>query len=67
MPSIAHLIHVYGLLVVAGLIGLECVGLPSPGETVLIVAYQPIQSLTQDDFLVAISTVVAHCEKRDVS
>ena len=38
MPSIAHLIHVYGLLVVAGLIGLECVGLPFPGETVLIVA-----------------------------
>src|SRR6476620_4935887 len=38
MPSIAHLIHVYGLLVVAGLIGLECVGLPFPGETVLIAA-----------------------------
>jgi membrane protein DedA with SNARE-associated domain len=38
MSSIAHLIHVYGLLVVAGLIGLECVGLPFPGETVLIVA-----------------------------
>jgi membrane protein DedA with SNARE-associated domain len=38
MPSIAYLIHAYGLLVVAGLIGLECVGLPFPGETVLIVA-----------------------------
>src|SRR6478736_2740145 len=38
MPSIAHLIHLYGLLVVAGLIGLECVGLPFPGETVLIVS-----------------------------
>jgi membrane protein DedA with SNARE-associated domain len=38
MPSISHLIHAYGLLVVAGLIGLECVGLPFPGETVLIVA-----------------------------
>jgi membrane protein DedA with SNARE-associated domain len=38
MPSIAHLIHAYGLPVVAGLIGLECVGLPFPGETVLIVA-----------------------------
>jgi membrane protein DedA with SNARE-associated domain len=38
MPSIEHLIHVYGLPVVAGLIGLECVGLPFPGETVLIVA-----------------------------
>jgi membrane protein DedA with SNARE-associated domain len=34
----AHLIHVYGLLVVAGVIGLECVGLPFPGETVLIAA-----------------------------
>jgi membrane protein DedA with SNARE-associated domain len=38
MSSIAQLIHVYGLLVVAGLIGLESVGLPFPGETVLIVA-----------------------------
>jgi len=38
MPSIAHLIHPCGLLVVAGLIGLECVGLPFPGETVLVVA-----------------------------
>jgi membrane protein DedA with SNARE-associated domain len=38
VPSIAHLVHAYGLLVVAGLIGLECVGLPFPGETVLIVA-----------------------------
>jgi len=38
MPSIAHLIHAYGLLVVAGLIGLECVGIPFPGETVLIIA-----------------------------
>ena len=38
MSSIAHLIHVYGLLVVAGLIGLESVGFPFPGETVLIVA-----------------------------
>ncbi len=38
MPSIAHLIHVYGLVVVAGVIGLEGVGLPFPGETVLILA-----------------------------
>jgi membrane protein DedA with SNARE-associated domain len=38
MPSIAHLIHDYGLVVVAGIIGLECVGLPVPGETVLILA-----------------------------
>jgi membrane protein DedA with SNARE-associated domain len=38
MPSIAHLIHVYGLLVVAVVIGLECIGIPFPGETVLIIA-----------------------------
>lgn len=38
MPSIAHLIHAYGLLVVAGVIGLEGVGIPVPGETALIVA-----------------------------
>ena len=38
MPSISHLIHAYGLVVVAGLVGLECVGLPFPGETVLIAA-----------------------------
>jgi membrane protein DedA with SNARE-associated domain len=38
MPSIAHLIHAYGLLVVAGVVGLEGVGIPLPGETALIVA-----------------------------
>jgi membrane protein DedA with SNARE-associated domain len=38
MPSIAHLIHVYGLLVVAGVVGLEGVGIPLPGETALIIA-----------------------------
>ena len=38
MPSFAHLIHVYGLLVVAVFIGLENVGIPFPGETVLIIA-----------------------------
>ena len=38
MPSIAHLIHDYGLVVVAGVIGLESVGFPFPGESVLIVA-----------------------------
>jgi len=39
MPStIAHLIHAYGLLVVAGVVGLEAVGIPLPGETALIVA-----------------------------
>jgi membrane protein DedA with SNARE-associated domain len=48
MPSIAHLIHVYGLLVVTGLIGLECVGLPFPGKTVLIVA--SVVAGTKHDF-----------------
>ena len=38
MPFIANLIHTYGLLVVAGCIGLESLGLPLPGETALIVA-----------------------------
>jgi membrane protein DedA with SNARE-associated domain len=38
MPSIAHLIHAYGLLVVAGVVGLEGVGIPLPGETALIIA-----------------------------
>ena len=38
MPSIAHLIHVYGLFVVAVVVGLESVGIPFPGETVLILA-----------------------------
>jgi membrane protein DedA with SNARE-associated domain len=37
-PDIAHLIHVYGLVVVAAVIGLESIGLPFPGETVLILA-----------------------------
>jgi membrane protein DedA with SNARE-associated domain len=36
--DIAHLIHDYGLLVVALVIGLESIGLPVPGESVLILA-----------------------------
>jgi membrane protein DedA with SNARE-associated domain len=31
-----HLIHVYGLLAVALVVGLECVGVPLPGETALL-------------------------------
>jgi membrane protein DedA with SNARE-associated domain len=38
MSTIAHLVNTYGLVVVAGLIGLECIGFPVPGETVLILA-----------------------------
>jgi membrane protein DedA with SNARE-associated domain len=33
-----HLIHEYGLVAVAAIIGLECLGLPIPGETALLVA-----------------------------
>ncbi len=38
MHTISHLIHAYGLLVVAGVIGLECMGVPVPGETALVIA-----------------------------
>jgi membrane protein DedA with SNARE-associated domain len=38
MSAIAHLVNAYGLVVVAGIIALECVGFPVPGETVLILA-----------------------------
>jgi membrane protein DedA with SNARE-associated domain len=37
MHAVAHLVHAYGLLVVAGFIGLESVGIPLPGETALVV------------------------------
>jgi len=37
-PSLAHLIHDYGLAVVAGVITLESIGFPFPGESVLILA-----------------------------
>jgi membrane protein DedA with SNARE-associated domain len=33
-----HLIHEYGLLAVAAIIGPECLGLPVPGETALLAA-----------------------------
>ena len=38
MIEFGHLVHVYGLIVVAGVIGFESVGLPFPGELVLILA-----------------------------
>jgi membrane protein DedA with SNARE-associated domain len=37
MHAVAHLVHAYGLLVVAGFIGLESMCIPLPGETALIV------------------------------
>jgi len=38
MPSIVHLIHTYGLLTVAAVMGLECIGIPLPGETTMLAA-----------------------------
>ncbi|HEX4041276.1 MAG TPA: DedA family protein [Xanthobacteraceae bacterium] len=38
MHLIAHLIHAYGLLTVAVIVGMECVGVPLPGETALLAA-----------------------------
>ena len=38
MHLLVHLIHAYGLLTVAVIVGLECVGLPLPGETALLAA-----------------------------
>jgi membrane protein DedA with SNARE-associated domain len=37
MHEVVHLVHAYGLLVVAAFVGLESVGFPLPGETALIV------------------------------
>src|SRR6202167_3020744 len=36
MHVIVHLIHSYGLLTVAAIVGLECIGVPLPGETALL-------------------------------
>src|SRR5271170_5994080 len=38
MHFIGHLIHEYGLITVAAIVGLECIGLPVPGETALLAA-----------------------------
>jgi len=38
MHFLQHLIHVYGLLTVAAVVGLECVGFPLPGEAALLAA-----------------------------
>lgn len=57
MPSIAYLIHVYGLVVVAGVIGLESIGLPFPGETVLILA--AVLAATKHDLNIIAVVVMA--------
>ncbi len=36
MHFVEHLIHVYGLVTVALIVGLECIGVPLPGETALL-------------------------------
>ena len=36
MHLIAHRIHEYGLIAVAAIVALECVGFPVPGETALL-------------------------------
>lgn len=38
MHFLAPLIHAYGLMTVAIIVGLECVGIPLPGETALLAA-----------------------------
>lgn len=38
IPSIGHLVHDYGLVVVAAVIGLESLGFPFPGKSALVLA-----------------------------
>jgi len=38
MHLLTHLVHAYGLVTVAAIVGLECVGIPLPGEAVLLAA-----------------------------
>lgn len=51
MHFIAHLIHVYGLVTVAAIVGLECIGFPLPGETALLAA--AVYAGTQHDISIA--------------
>ncbi len=58
MHSVAHLIHAYGLLVVAGFIGIEALGIPLPGETTLIVG-SVIAGRTHELSIVGVIVVAA--------
>jgi membrane protein DedA with SNARE-associated domain len=58
MHSVAHLIHAYGLLVVAGFIGIEALGIPVPGETTLIVG-SVIAGRTHELSIVGVIVVAA--------
>lgn len=57
IPWLEHLIHDYGLFVVAGVIGLECLGLPVPGESALIAA--AIVAATRHDFNIGVVIAAA--------
>jgi membrane protein DedA with SNARE-associated domain len=57
MHLIAHLIHEYGLIAVATIVALECVGFPVPGETALLGA--AIDAGTKHDLNIAAVIIVA--------
>ena len=57
MHLIAHLIHEYGLIAVATIVALECVGFPLPGETALLGA--AIDAGTKHDLNIGAVIIVA--------
>jgi len=57
MHLIAHLIHEYGLIGVATIVGLECLGFPVPGETALLGA--AIDAGTKHDLNIGAVIIVA--------
>ena len=57
MHLIAHLIHEYGLIAVATIVALECVGFPVPGETALLGS--AIDAGTKHDLNISTVIVVA--------
>jgi membrane protein DedA with SNARE-associated domain len=57
MHLIQHLLHDYGLVTVAVIIGLECVGIPLPGETALLGA--AIYAGTKHDLNIAVVILTA--------
>ena len=64
MHLIAHLIHEYGLIAVAAIVALECVGFPVPGETALLGA--AIDAGTKHDLNIGAVIIVAdrRCNRR---
>jgi membrane protein DedA with SNARE-associated domain len=59
MHLIQHLLHDYGLVTVAVIIGLECVGIPLPGETALLGAAIYAGTKHDLDIVVVILTAAA--------